>query len=86
LPLIEWTLKEYSVITTVAHQFGLDIPEAVRLLAARKNGWADVAGEALSLDDLVEDGLNAINRGTATYVKELVDPHALARRGANQPA
>ncbi len=71
--LREWTLREYSVVGSVAHVFADDMPEAVRLLATRED-WSDVAGEVVPLDALLEGGLRPLLEGRATQIKALVDP------------
>jgi (R,R)-butanediol dehydrogenase/meso-butanediol dehydrogenase/diacetyl reductase len=53
---------------------GADLPEALRLLAARADPWSDVAPVALSLDRLVPDGLLPLAEGRSRCVKTLVDP------------
>lgn len=49
-----------------ADDYGLsgdDLPEAVRLVAARREGWSDVAPTALALDELVPLGLEPLVEG-----------------------
>ena len=77
----EWTLREYTITGTVAHVIGTDLPEAVRLLAARPD-WSLVAGEVLPLTELVGAGLQPLVDGTARQVKTLLDPWAGERRAA----
>ncbi|MEU1970694.1 alcohol dehydrogenase catalytic domain-containing protein [Microbacterium sp. NPDC019599] len=71
--LRDWTLREYSVVGSVAHVFADDMPEAVRLLATRED-WSDVASEVLPLDLLLERGLRPLLEGRSTQIKTLVDP------------
>jgi len=68
------TLRELSIHGTNAHAVGADLPEALRLLAARHEPWSDVAPTALSLDRLVPDGLEPLAEGRSRRVKTLVDP------------
>jgi len=68
------TLRELSIHGTNAHVVGVDLPEALRLLAAREASWSDVAPVALGLDRLVGDGLEPLAQGRSTRIKTLVDP------------
>lgn len=68
-----WTLREQSVVGSVAHVFADDMPEAVRLLAGRED-WSDVAAEVIPLDRLLDRGLRPLLDGDATQIKTLVDP------------
>ncbi|MEZ3160419.1 alcohol dehydrogenase catalytic domain-containing protein [Microbacterium sp. BWT-B31] len=81
VPLGRWTLSEHTIVGTVAHVFGDDFPEAIRLLATRPD-WSDIAGEVLPLDELVDDALTPLLRGGSTRIKTLIDPWARARRPA----
>ena len=74
------TLDELELIGTVAHVARVDFPEALRLLALREQGWADVAPEVLPLELVVEQGIRPLAEGTSTRVKTLIDPHARERR------
>jgi (R,R)-butanediol dehydrogenase / meso-butanediol dehydrogenase / diacetyl reductase len=74
------TLRELSIVGTNAHVVGDDLPEALRLLAARAEPWSDVAPIALSLDRLVPDGLEPLADGRSTRIKTLIDPWANASR------
>jgi (R,R)-butanediol dehydrogenase/meso-butanediol dehydrogenase/diacetyl reductase len=74
------TLQEVELIGTNAHVCGDDLPEALRLLAARTGGWADVAPTVLPLSELVSDGLGPMTEGRSTRIKTLVDPWADAPR------
>lgn len=74
------TLREVSVIGTNAHVVAADLPEALRLLAARAEPWADVAPTALSLDRLVPDGIDPLVAGRSVRIKTLVDPWASESR------
>jgi (R,R)-butanediol dehydrogenase/meso-butanediol dehydrogenase/diacetyl reductase len=76
---VDWlqlALCERKVIGTQALVCFTDLPEALRLLAARPGSWADLAPIALPLDRLVEDGLAPLAEGRATQMKTLVDPWA----------
>lgn len=70
------TLREVELIGTNAHIVGSDLPEAMRLLASRTDGWSDVAPVALSLQDLVSDGLAPLAAGRSSRIKTLIDPWA----------
>jgi (R,R)-butanediol dehydrogenase/meso-butanediol dehydrogenase/diacetyl reductase len=70
------TLTEQEIIGTNAHACDVDLPEALRLLAARERDWRDVAPLALPLDRLVEDGLLPLVEGRSQRIKTLVDPWA----------
>lgn len=83
LPLMEWTLKEFTVVGTVAHVFSSDIPESVRLLASRVGDWSDVAPKVLPLSSLVGEGLMPIADGTSKLVKTLISPGSTSVRKAN---
>jgi threonine dehydrogenase-like Zn-dependent dehydrogenase len=79
--LSAWTLREYSVIGSVAHVIAHDLPEAVRLLGLRPD-WSDIARTVIPLDRLLDDGLRPLLQGGATQIKTLVDPWADAPRPA----
>ena len=74
------SLSELELIGTNAHVCSSDLPEALRLLASRSGGWTDVAPVALSLDDLVEEGLRPLAERRSTRIKTLVDPWAAQSR------
>jgi len=74
------TLTEIEFIGTNAHVCGADLPEALRLLAARGMPWSDVAPIMLPLDELVPDGIRPMAEGRATRIKTLIDPWAQAPR------
>lgn len=71
--LRDWTLREYSIVGSVAHVFAEDMPEAVRLLGSRAD-WSDVASEVIPLDSLLDRGLRPLLGGGSTQIKTLVDP------------
>jgi len=77
------SLREVELIGTNAHVCGLDLPEALRLLASRTAGWTDVAPVALSLDDLVDEGLRPLAEGRSTRIKTLIDPWAAVTRATS---
>ncbi|MGP3534833.1 zinc-dependent alcohol dehydrogenase [Microbacterium sp. RD1] len=81
LPLGSWTLREYTIIGTVAHVFRDDFPEAVRLLGTRED-WSDIARRVVPLDGLVDDGLRPLLEGGGTQIKTLIDPWATSPRAA----
>ncbi len=65
---------------TVAHTAAGDMPEALRLLAARPAGWDDLAPVALTLEDAVPLGIVPLAEGRSRQVKTLVDPWAAGTR------
>jgi (R,R)-butanediol dehydrogenase/meso-butanediol dehydrogenase/diacetyl reductase len=70
------TLRELSLVGTNAHICGIDLPEGLRLLAARAVPWDDVAPLALPLERLVSEGIAPLAEGRSDRVKTLIDPHA----------
>lgn len=80
LALREWTLTERELIGTNAHVLQADLPEALRLLAARDRPWNDVAPVALPLAELVSAGLQPLSDGRSDRIKTLIDPWAGAAR------
>ncbi|MBX3094947.1 MAG: alcohol dehydrogenase catalytic domain-containing protein [Cryobacterium sp.] len=81
LPLGSWTLREYTIVGTVAHVVKDDMPEAVRLLGTRED-WSDIASEVLPLELVVSEGLAPLIDGSAAQIKTLIDPWISARRPA----
>ena len=73
---LQFALHELTVIGTQALVCPTDLPEALRLLAARPASWADLAPTALPLDRLVDDGLAPLAKGCPAQIKTLVDPRA----------
>lgn len=73
LPLGSFTLREFTIVGTVAHVFRDDIPEAVRLLATRAD-WSDVAGTVVPLEDVEQAALRPLLAGGPRQIKTLVDP------------
>lgn len=82
VPLGAWTLREYTIVGTVAHAVADDLPEAVRLLGLRDD-WSDIAGEVVPLDDVVEHGLRPLLAGGASQIKTLIDPWTESARPAD---
>ena len=68
------SLVEHELIGTNAHVCGDDLPTALELIAKRPDPWSDVAPIAVSLDDLVEEGLRPIVERRSSRIKTLVDP------------
>ena len=68
-----WTLREYTVVGTVAHVFAADMPEAIRLLGSRPD-WTDINHEVLPLDELIDRALVPLRTGRSHQIKTLVDP------------
>lgn len=85
VPLGSWTLREYTVVGSVAHVFADDMPEAIRLLGSRAD-WSDVARTVIPLDRLVPDALDPLRTGRASQIKTLVDPWASEARPARHGA
>lgn len=76
LDVRDMSLRELELIGTNAHVCDADLPEALRLLAARTDPWSDVAPVALSLERLVSDGLVPLSTGQSSRIKTLVDPRS----------
>ena len=74
------TLGEISLIGTMAHVCEQDLPAALELLRRRDGGWGDVAPEALSLEQLVPDGILPLVEGRGSRIKTLIDPWAVQAR------
>jgi threonine dehydrogenase-like Zn-dependent dehydrogenase len=68
-----WTLREYTIVGTVALVFATDLPEAVRLLGLRPD-WTDFTREVIPLESLVVDGLEPLVAGHSRQIKTLIDP------------
>lgn len=81
IDLAALTLRELTLVGTVAHVLATDIPDAVRLLGTRPD-WSDIAAEAVPLASVVADGLAPLVDGTARQIKTLIDPWADAPRPA----
>ncbi len=82
VPLGSWTLREYTIIGSVAHVFATDMPEAVRLLGTRPD-WTDLAHEVLPLDRVVDDALRPLVAGAPSQIKTLIDPWITEARPAS---
>jgi (R,R)-butanediol dehydrogenase/meso-butanediol dehydrogenase/diacetyl reductase len=74
LDLLDLTLREIDVRTSMAHVLADDLPEALALLAGGDLGDV-VTGRVIPLEALVIDGLEALADGTARG-KVVVDPGA----------
>ena len=81
VPLGQWTLREYTIIGSVAHVLATDMPEAVRLLGTRPD-WSDLAHEVLPLDQVVDGALIPLATGKPGQIKTLIDPWIDAPRKA----
>ncbi|MEI3867374.1 alcohol dehydrogenase catalytic domain-containing protein [Microbacterium sp. CCNWLW134] len=85
LPLGSFTLREITIVGTVAHVFRDDIPEAVRLLGTRDD-WSDVAGTVVPLEDVEAAALRPLLAGGSRQIKTLVDPWIGSARRARHLA
>jgi len=84
-PLGGWTLREYTIVGTVALVFATDLPEAVRLLGLRRD-WTDFTREVIPLEALVVDGLEPLVAGQSRQIKTLIDPWIDEPRPPNHTA
>jgi (R,R)-butanediol dehydrogenase/meso-butanediol dehydrogenase/diacetyl reductase len=73
MDLAELTTSEQEWVGTNRIDPAIDLPGAIRLLAARKDPWNDVAPVVLPLDD-VEGALRSLFNGEKTPIKTLVSP------------
>jgi (R,R)-butanediol dehydrogenase/meso-butanediol dehydrogenase/diacetyl reductase len=73
-------LDEFEIIGTNAHAFGRDFADAMAFLARREAPWDDIAPVALSLDELLVEGLEPLASGRSTRIKTLIDPWAEGTR------
>jgi (R,R)-butanediol dehydrogenase / meso-butanediol dehydrogenase / diacetyl reductase len=80
------SLIEHEVIGTNAHVCDIDLPDALRLLASRRQPWSDLAPVALSLDELVTDGLQPLVERRSARIKTLIDPWAYRMRPTDMAA
>lgn len=80
LDLRRFALDEFEIIGTNAHAFGRDFADAMGFLSRRKAAWNDVAPVALSLDELLVEGLEPLAHGRSTRIKTLIDPWADSTR------
>ena len=79
--LSSWTLREYTVVGTVAHVIADDLPRAVELLGRRAD-WSDIASVVLPLSQVVDGGLRLLVDGGVTQIKTVIDPWAQEPRPA----
>ena len=73
IDLAEVTTAEQELVGTNRIDPPTDLPEAIRLLAAREGPWDDVAPEVLPLDG-VESALRSMSTGEKTPIKILFSP------------
>lgn len=83
LDLRRATLRENEIIGTNAMRRTPDFPDALRLLASRTEGWADIAPTALPLEQIVSAALAPMAAGKSPAIKALVDPAATERRATH---
>lgn len=74
LDLRALTLRENEVIGTNAHVCPVDMPESLRLLAARSGDWRDLAPTALPLELVVDEALVPLAERRSERIKTLIDP------------
>jgi (R,R)-butanediol dehydrogenase/meso-butanediol dehydrogenase/diacetyl reductase len=74
LDLFRLTLKELEIIGTNSLNLYPDLHTALQLLAARADGWSDVAPEVIPLSALVDDGLMPLVERRSHRIKTLIDP------------
>ena len=82
---VEWDMRtlsliEHEIIGTNAHVCAYDMPTSLELLARRTEPWTDIAPVALSLEELVENGLKPLVERRSTRIKTLIDPWATESR------
>jgi (R,R)-butanediol dehydrogenase/meso-butanediol dehydrogenase/diacetyl reductase len=80
LDLHRAAIREHEIIGTNAMVRTPDFPDALGLVAARTQGWADVAPVALPLDEIASGALIPMAAGASPAVKVLIDPAAVQRR------
>jgi (R,R)-butanediol dehydrogenase/meso-butanediol dehydrogenase/diacetyl reductase len=78
--LFRLTLKELEIIGTNSLALYPDLDAALALLAARAQGWSDLAPELIPLEDLIDAGIRPLADHTGTRVKTLIDPWATSAR------
>lgn len=83
LDLRDCALREIEIIGTNAMVRGTDFSDALRLVAARDEGWSDVAPIALPLAEIVSGALAPMAAGKPPAVKVLVDPAATRPRATD---
>jgi (R,R)-butanediol dehydrogenase/meso-butanediol dehydrogenase/diacetyl reductase len=76
----EVALDELEIIGTQAHVFATDFPEAVDLIVANPDVWAEVAPTVYPLDQVVEVGLIPMAKGDSPQIKVLFDPNSASPR------
>lgn len=87
LDLLTLSLREIELAGTNALDPPGDVEEALRLLASRPEGWADLVPTAFPLERLVADGLRPLASGTAASAKTVFDPRIrVARRSSHRVA
>jgi (R,R)-butanediol dehydrogenase/meso-butanediol dehydrogenase/diacetyl reductase len=86
LDLRRVTLRELELLGTSAHVFVDDLPEALRVLATRRESWADVAPTAVPLEHVVDEALSPLAEGRSSRIKTLVDPWAVEPRPTQMAA
>jgi (R,R)-butanediol dehydrogenase/meso-butanediol dehydrogenase/diacetyl reductase len=76
------TTQEISLVGTMAHVRGGNLPRALELLAGRPAGWADIAPAVAPLEAIAGDGSFHFpsTPGGGPAIKTLVDPAAVAAR------
>jgi (R,R)-butanediol dehydrogenase/meso-butanediol dehydrogenase/diacetyl reductase len=74
------TIREHEIIGTNGMARFPDFSDALGLVAARSEGWADVAPVALPLNEIAAGALEPMAAGVSPAVKVLVDPLATGRR------
>jgi (R,R)-butanediol dehydrogenase/meso-butanediol dehydrogenase/diacetyl reductase len=81
------TLSELHLVGTNAHVFTADFADAARLIAARHDGWTDVAPVAIPLELLVTDALQPLAEHRSERIKTIIDPWAaeLRHRPSSSP-
>jgi threonine dehydrogenase-like Zn-dependent dehydrogenase len=80
LDLRRATIRENEIIGTNGMARSPDFPDALDLVAARTQGWADIAPTALPLAEIATGALAPMTAGASPAVKVLIDPAAPARR------
>ncbi|MFG1921809.1 zinc-binding dehydrogenase [Cryptosporangium sp. NPDC048952] len=87
----EWDLRtlslvEHELIGTNAHVCAVDLPRSLELLARRDTPWSDIAPVALSLDELVTDGIQPLVERRSARIKTLIDPWTARTRPVDMVA
>jgi (R,R)-butanediol dehydrogenase/meso-butanediol dehydrogenase/diacetyl reductase len=73
-------IREHEIIGTNAMVRTPDFDDALDLVAARTQGWADIAPAALPLDEIASGALMPMAAGASPAIKVLIDPAAQQRR------